>query len=236
MPTPSPVEDPQAWSFLWLGGEMFPAACEITGSTQWDLDVKKTKGQDGVGIKDNGTTPAKLSATLTFVPKFWAKVQEILDRVSPPQLGGKRRPVEIKNARTDARGIHSVYITEIGLPQTDDHGMMSFTMSLLQWIPEPKATKAGTGGKKTPKSAVERDPFKPGSYVQPIFAPVGTSLSSGHGSQEDEDWARFMNGTMSDHPDGSDDSFNFKDFNPKPPPDNSELAKALEKSGAKSRQ
>jgi hypothetical protein len=192
--TPSPIEDIQAWAFCWLGGEMLPAVCEISGDTGWDIDVKKTKGQDGAVIQDNGIQPAKLRMTLTFVPAFWSKVQEILERVSPTQIGGKRKPVEIRNARTDARGIHSVYIETIGLPDVDSKGVMSISLGLLQWIPEPKATKAAGKG-KAPKSAIERDPGAPGSFISPLNPPVVTDVIDPENQftpQADRDFLDFM--------------------------------------------
>jgi hypothetical protein len=194
MATPSPVEDPQLWSFMWLGGEQLPCVCQITGSTGWDIDVKKSKGSDGAEVKDNGTVPAKLSAKLTFVPMFWKKIQEILERVSPSQIGGKRKPVEIKNAATDARGIHSVYITEIGLPEVDSKGMMTQSLSLLQWLPQPKKTKAGTGANaKTPKAAASFEPKPPYSVFTPLAAPPTLEkYESGHGTEEDQGFLDFM--------------------------------------------
>ncbi len=192
MATPSPVEDPQAWAFVWLGGEMIPAAAEITGAPGWDIDAKKAKGSDGYSIQDNGIKPAQHTLKLTYVPKFWAKVEEILNRVAPPQLGGKRKPVEIKNARTASRGIHSVYVESVSLPEVDDNGMMSQTLSLMQWVAEPKPTKAAAGsGSKTPKSGTDRDPFKDGSFVQPLYKPYYPEVLA-HGSKADKDFADFM--------------------------------------------
>ena len=193
MATPSPVEDSQAWAFVWLGGEMLPAVANITGTTSWDIDVKKTKGSDGATIEDNGIQPAKLSLGLTFVPQFWARIQEILETVAPSQLGGKRKPVEIQNARTDARGIHSVYITDIGLPVVDANGMMSMDVGLLQWVPEPKKSKSGKG--KTAKQKVERDPFSPGSLVQlPDSSVVGAWVdpASPDSAPADKEWLQAM--------------------------------------------
>jgi hypothetical protein len=200
MGTPNPIEDSALWSFCWLGGEQLPAVCEVTGASGVDLDVKKAKGSDGATITDNGYTPAKLSLKATFVPQFFAKMQEICDRLNPRKPGGPRKPVEIRHARTDFLGIHSVYIQEISTPDTDDRGMMSLSISLLEWVPEPKKTKTGTSVKVF---KADPPPFeRPKSFVTQQFSPTPADSGAYHtgpnGSMTpaDEDFLNFMQNTM----------------------------------------
>lgn len=194
MSTPNWVEDSQLWSFCWLGGDMFPAACEVTGASGIDLDIQKSKGHDGAYVKDNGVTPSQLTLVLRFVPQFFAKIQEICNKINPRKMGGARKPISIKHARTDFLGIHSVVVQEISTPDVDDHGIGSLTIKLVEWIPEPKKTKTtGKAASKTAASDVERDPFKPGSFVQPLTKPIiNDTYESGHGKQEDKDFLNFM--------------------------------------------
>jgi len=223
MPTPTPVEDPQAWAIVALADMDLPGYATFEGlASEADVDVQKSKGKDKAKFKDNGAKPAEFVINIAFIPAFQAKLEEICAIIHPNKAGGERRPVSIRNARTSFLGINSVYIRKIVPPEYDSKGLGSMSIGVMEYVAEPKETKAKTGGAGgATKSAVERDLWGPGSFIEPLDAPILTETIDPNNEftpQADKDFLDFMNGTMTDSKDPKDSSFNFDDFKPGPPP------------------
>lgn len=140
-------DDPLAWDTLWLGGELWPGICEISGAgVGRKIDVKKSKGSDGATLKDEGYQLAKLTIRLTIYSESdWRSLQALLPTVHPKRKGGVRTPLEITNPQANLLGISQIYIDKIGIPKkpTSGDGLLTLDMSAIEWVPTPKPIKSG---------------------------------------------------------------------------------------------
>jgi hypothetical protein len=138
-----------AWDTLILGEDTWPGVWEISGpGVSRKIDVKKTKGQDGATMKDEGYQPARLTLTgIVWTEDQWDELQRLVAKVHPRKAGGSRTPLEIYHPQSSLLGINQIYIDKIGIPRkpTAGDGKLSISMSALEWVPAPKPVKTGAG-------------------------------------------------------------------------------------------
>jgi len=140
----------EAWDELILGEDTWPGVWEISGpGVSRKIDVKKTKGEDGATIKDEGYQPARITLTgIIWTEEQWDLLQRLIAKVHPRKPGGLRTPLEIYHPQSSLLGITQIYIDKIGIPKkpTAGDGKLSISMSALEWVPQPKPVRTGTGG------------------------------------------------------------------------------------------
>jgi hypothetical protein len=140
---------PDGWDTLVLGEDIWPGSWEVSGpGVSRKIDVKKTKGEDGATMKDEGYQPARLTLTGTIWNQDqWNELQRLLPTIHPRKAGGSRTPLEIYHPQSSLLGITQIYIDKIGIPRkpTAGDGLLVLSMSALEWIPQPKPVKTGAG-------------------------------------------------------------------------------------------
>lgn len=195
MTVPGWRENPELWGTAWMGGHRLPGSVKISGGLETDIDAKKSKGADQATITDNGVQPASLDMMWRFLREHWPEVQRICRDIYPPNPGGKRKPVEIKHARTDFLDIHSVYIRYLSTPDLE-RWIGTLSMRLLQWVPQPKPARPQT---KQVQSEVQRTPEGPGTFVTLLSSPtpagvngLGGTGPNGVFTQADQDFTDFL--------------------------------------------
>ena len=126
----------------------WPGLADVSGSgVKRRIDVKKTKGKDGAVLKDNGMDLAKLKINLRiWTAEQWSRFNELLPLIHPKRKGGSREPTEIIHPQANLLGIKAIYINQIDFPDLDrSNGIMTVTMSAIEWIPRPAPVKRGAG-------------------------------------------------------------------------------------------
>jgi hypothetical protein len=184
-------DDPYGWTTLEIGTHKFPGVARLTGTLKRDLDVQKSKGNDGATIKDNGYDPTPMAVELEYLPKQHADMMRIFADLNP--RGQKERTAySIQFAPANDVGIHTVYVESLDIP-TVDRGIGKTRVQLLEWVAEPKKTKAGKG---TPKQAVQRTLEGPGTFVTLLNKPPVTDVIERGVTQADDDFLDFMQNAM----------------------------------------
>ena len=136
------AEDAAAWDACWLGDDFLPGIVEVEVDKSRDVDEKKSKGQDGPRLSDDGYPAARVVITLRiWTAEQWDEWQEVYSRIDPQRPGALREPLTILNAETRYRGIDTVYVTRITGRTPQQGGVKTETIECLQWFPEPKPTK-----------------------------------------------------------------------------------------------
>jgi len=142
---------PDAWDALILGEDEWPGVWEISGAgVSRKIDIKKQAGTDGASMTDEGYQPAQLTITGTIWTKDqWSELQRLIPKVHPRKPGGSRTPMEIYHPQSALLGITQIYINKIGIPKKPSagDGLLTLSMSAVEWVPAPKPVKkaAGTG-------------------------------------------------------------------------------------------
>lgn len=143
-------DDEKAWNSVPLGDVVVPGICSVVADKGRNVEIKKTKGQDGHTMTDNGTTVGKVTITTTIVNREqWQLWQAVRERIDPVKQGGARTPLEIQHPEAQDRGIQNVYVKHIkGAPPTA-RGAKTFVIECEEWFPQPKPTKATTSKAKS---------------------------------------------------------------------------------------
>jgi hypothetical protein len=141
-------DDPnQSWDTLRLGGNTFPGAVNVDGEVSRDVEVKKSKGQDGATIKDNGYVPAPVDIALRlWTQEHWTSFQRLLPTIHPRSQGGTRTPVSIGHPAPNLFGIKDIYVKKIGFPKLGDDKVFTIIITAMEWLPKPKPVKKAAGG------------------------------------------------------------------------------------------
>jgi len=141
-------EHPLAWDQCYLKGKQWPGICNITGTgIERKIDVKKSKGQDGATINDEGMELARFEIEFLLYSRYcWELFQEYLPDILPSQPGGPRDPISIIHPVPNVLGITEIYIYKISPPELDkSKGWAVVKLSAIEWQPEPEPVKEGTG-------------------------------------------------------------------------------------------
>jgi hypothetical protein len=167
MPIPHWFEDSNAWDTLTLGPHQMPGIWTVDGPIKRAIDVKKSKGQDGARLKDEGQEPGGFDIVGKLVSKEdWDKLQVIMPDLHPKKLGGEREATAIDHPATSLIGIEFIYINEIYTP-TIDNGILMVRMHAFQWTKTPPV-----------KKKQKNQPAKPGGVDVAASPPPSTDKLS----------------------------------------------------------
>lgn len=162
----NPIDHPEAWDAIRIGGVVSPGLCEVTGFKRpFGWDKKKGKGAAGETL-----TFAQLplaEGTVTF--KLWTrehfqawKTFRPLFKWDPTKKKGS--PLDIYYPSLDDLDIKSVVAKEIGAIEKTSKGMYTITIPLIEYRPPPPVAATKTpAGSKTNGSGTQ-----PGKSTDPI--------------------------------------------------------------------
>ncbi len=140
--------DSAAWDVVGLGGKRLPGIATVSVSNRGrNIDAQASKGTDGVELKDNGLTPAKITIKLKLFEHHWSDWLAVLPTIDPQRPGAMRQPLKIEHPEPNSVAIDTVYVTSIDGEPPDVVTGKIVTIECIQWFPRPKATKTS----KTPK-------------------------------------------------------------------------------------
>lgn len=175
----SQSEDADAWNTLVINDEALPGIATVDVEKARDIEVKKTKGDDGVNLEDNGRTPADVSITLTiWTVEQWTAWQRIRPKIDPHGAGGIRSPLNASHPELADSGIDFIYIKSISSSAPSNRSGKVIRLSAQQWFPKPKPAKT------TQKPKTAETPFRfdieplPGQYrIDLASEPADSGLS-----------------------------------------------------------
>ena len=159
--------DAQAWNFCWLGDDLLPGIVEVTSKKARGIDQHKAKGTDGKHLEDEGYEGGDVTIRLRLInDEQWQAYQKILPNLDPEQVGGLKRPLTILHPEPNAKGITTVYVTDIsGDAPTSKSGKVE-TIQCKQFFPVVKNKKSS----KTPKGT--------GADAHPIVIPPDLNIQT----------------------------------------------------------
>ncbi len=169
--------DGDAWSVVWLGGELLPGLAEVTTAPSRDIDVQKSSGSDGARLKDTGYQPAEVTIALRMSSQEQLQAWEaLLPSLHPRRPGGLRQPLAIQHPNPNSFGVVNVYPKKISAPPPVD-GVWTVTIECLEWFPGPKkAPKASAP--KTGETTTDPATASPATIASPDYQ--GPPFNVGH--------------------------------------------------------
>lgn len=166
---PNPLEQPEAYFRLKLGGVDLPGVIPPGGVSGWAIesnyDVKKGKGSDGATITDTGDPPPKGSVkTQLWRTGYGGDPNDFTDWtafvVMLRAARKAKKALDVVHPIINACEVSSVVVTKIGQLTDEGGGLYTVELELLKWVPQPKAA----GG--TPSSSQDKDKNKPDASSQ----------------------------------------------------------------------
>jgi hypothetical protein len=147
------TDDPESWDTVVLGGATLPGIAEVHFDKSRDVDKKKSKGNDGITLTDNGADAAEGEITLTiWTAEQWRDWQRIKPKLDPQKAGGIKSPLTIIHPMAASAGVDTVYVEKLSETHPRKGGAQRITMSVVQWFAQPKPVRA----KKEPDQEVRR--------------------------------------------------------------------------------
>ena len=139
--------DDTSWDTVTLGSDTFPGVATVDGAVERKIDVKKSKGNDGATLKDNGYVPAPVTITLTIhTREQWIQLQALIPKIHPRRKGGPRDPVEIIYPSVNLLQVTQIYINKIPFPKLDKKtGILTQVFQAIEYTTKPVAPKRGAG-------------------------------------------------------------------------------------------
>jgi hypothetical protein len=172
------VYDRSDWDKLYLGGMLLPGIASLEGGdVSRKIDIKNAKGQDGATITHNGYEPAKPSFKLTLAgPAQWSLYEQILPLIAPKLGKPPSAPLRCEHPALAVHGIDQVLVEKVSLLKAGQvPGTKEVTISLVQWVPQPKKAKA-----MKKKAASSTEAFGPPTVKTQIEQDNETAYRAAH--------------------------------------------------------
>jgi hypothetical protein len=148
--------DAQAWNFCWLGDDLLPGIVEVTSRKSRAIDKHKSKGTDGCFLEDEGYEGGSVTIRLTLInAEQWQAYQDLLTNIDPEQIGGLKRPLSILHPEPNAKGITTVYVTEISGGHPSSASGKVEVIECEQYFPVVKPKKTSKNPKERGKEGSE---------------------------------------------------------------------------------
>jgi len=166
------------WNVCVIAEKAVPGIVTVQAKKGRDVEVKKSKGNNNATSTDNGAANGTVTIeTVIYNESQWLLWQEFLPTIDPNRPGATSQPLGIIHPETQARGITSIFVTDIvGEPPTG-RGGKRFTISCIEYAPKPKPPK-----KKSSIKQAKVDVKREGKS-----APKGATI--GKTQITNEDWA-----------------------------------------------
>jgi hypothetical protein len=168
---------PWAWDSVWLGDDLLPGVWSARPKKGRDVEKVKVKGEDGITLKDNGSSAPQIVLTgRLWHQQDWELWQEIQPNIDPEKPGAVRTPLPIYTALAELTGIRAVYIESIEFdPPKTAAEVLTVTITCTKWFPATKKTQAKTKDVKGFDGA-DRTDFDPDDFDVKPSNTVGNQL------------------------------------------------------------
>jgi hypothetical protein len=136
-------QDASAWWTAQIGEFVLPGICTCEGFDRaQELDEKKSKGNDGATLEDNGRPLAKGVIHQEITAADWPLAHKIMQSLDPQQKGAVRQPQALIHPHPNALGVTQIRVRKVSItPPTAVAGMV-INYDCIEWTPQPKPAKA----------------------------------------------------------------------------------------------
>ncbi len=171
----NPIDSPQIYDVIQLGGMQSPGICVVSGfKRQHTWDKKLGKGTKGGTSTLTGIPP--VSGSIKFFlwqPSHWDQWELFRPLFKHDPTKKEVKAVDIYYPTLAKIDIKSVVCEDIGAEEPEGLGKWSITVQLLEYSPPPKATVTGTpsgstpgGGKGDAGKPIPGDPIADAQQIQ----------------------------------------------------------------------
>lgn len=149
---PNPIDDPELFDVVELGGVESPGVCKISGhDTKVNWDVKEGSGQSGATTTLKSIPPREITLTIYMADdEDFDDWPAFRDEVTSTISGPKPKAKDVYHPDLASQGITSVCQGSMGGIVHDGKGGRTVVIKLLEYKPpKPKSgTPAGSSSKK----------------------------------------------------------------------------------------
>ena len=153
----NPLEYPQAWDVIMIGGVVSPGICKVSGIkriNEWD--IKKGKGSQGATITFVQKPPAKFSVQIfLWRPQDFTDWDNFRPFLKYDPTKKEVQAIDIWHPALADVDISSVVTESIGGVTHEGAQLYSVTIEFLEYFPPPKTSSVGnpTGSKQNAEGA-----------------------------------------------------------------------------------
>lgn len=173
--TPSPLDNPDVWDFVWIEDVKLPCLKKIPEiSVGRKVDVKAKAGSDNVTITDKGQDVNKVKITLTFwLSEHFETWDEIKDLVSARKRARDRRPLAVYHPALAQLGVNVIYTERVHGMKHVEHGMYEVTIDAYEYRdPPPRNRNATVRAQRTV------DIVRPTAFTSLIQTAIAQSMAN----------------------------------------------------------
>lgn len=141
----NPIDFPEVWDAIIIGGRASPGVCTVEGSARnFKWDEKEGPGAAGATHTYRGDRPShfKVKIKLWLAEHFddWDSFREALR--PDPKKGIKA--LDVLHPALEDNGIRAVVVESIGEVKHEGGGLYAVELGLVEYRPPPKANASGT--------------------------------------------------------------------------------------------
>ncbi len=145
MTIPSPIDDPESWDTLVIGGLPFTGSFEFTGDVLTrKLDRRHSAGRDGARIRDKGYDLAEITLKLSlWEPAHFAELEALVRLLFPRGADTTRRAAyACAHPALALAGISEVYAKKMGALAQSSPTLWTTEIALVEYRAEAQAARS----------------------------------------------------------------------------------------------
>lgn len=176
---PSPIDDPEAWDALVIGGVAFTGAFEFTGDLLTrKLDRRHSAGRDGARIRDRGYDLATIKLSLRlWEPEHFAELEALVRLLFPRGADTTRRAAySCVHPALALAGITEVYARTMGALSQTSPGLWTTEIELVEYREEAQQRSRTRRVQQRPDLGANATAF-PGTEAVPPAAATPPSAA-----------------------------------------------------------
>lgn len=169
----SPVDDPESWDTLVIGGLAFSGAFEFTGSVLTrKLDRRHSAGRDGARIRDRGYDLAEIKLNLRlWETKHFTELDALVRLLFPRGADVARRAAyACAHPALALAGITEVYAKSMEALSQTSPGLWTTTIDLVEYRAEAQQRSRSRTVRQRPDLGANRTAFTGTEAVPPAAA------------------------------------------------------------------
>lgn len=149
---------PHLWDQVTIAGITLPGLARTSGQVGRKLDKKKTKGQDGATVTDDGADLPEVEITIQMWNRdHWSAYQRLIPLLDLNAPRGQKGPVDVEHPALALHEIRSLAVETMTLP-TPGRVKQAYEVRFkgVGWRPPPPQP---TGSKSTTANEAANDPL-----------------------------------------------------------------------------
>jgi hypothetical protein len=155
------VAERGTWDTLFIGGKLMPGLAEVSLKLPTGIKKRKSKGQRGARLKDEGAEPREVRITLTlWLPEHIAAADDARDFICGRANGDPSDPLDIRHEAVNYFRIGAVVLGDVDIDPPNAVDGWVWNIQAFEYLPDAAIKAVKDQNTKAQDDAAAWSPYR----------------------------------------------------------------------------